>query len=97
MLTSQLHDAIVQACDDKTSCSSTDSLAFTITHMLADMEQPEEGQHKPVVNCVELRPDTDRGLVRDSLCEMTWTLVVSQSPNVRVFAGVILNILAASG
>ena len=44
-----------------------------------------------------VKPEVDESLVRDSLCEMTWKLVVNQSATVRSFAGLILNILASSG
>ena len=35
--------------------------------------------------------------IRDSLSEMAWTLLVHSSPKVRIFSGVILDILASCG
>ena len=89
--TAMLHDVIVRVCE--TSPERCDGLIFTVAHML---------DHDPSSawlcdGLTRMQPSDDhRTRVRDSLCEMTWALVVNQSPTVRSFAGLVLNILASS-
>ena len=65
---------------------STQPLVFTI-HYILKLDRPK----------IQLQNEEWYSEIRDTLSEMAWTLLVHTSAKVRVFSGVILDILAAGG
>ena len=75
----------------------TEELHQTVLKVCAEPDGKTDGLTVTISQLLAKAGVNEESVVRDSLCEMAWSLVVHPSSIVKSFAGTVLNILATSG